>query len=516
MRVLIIGSGIAGLTAAIYSDGLGYETTLITKADEISYSNSDWAQGGVAYKGNQEISTDAFYEDIIQASGNMAYPYAVSFFVNNAPNILKKVLIDTLKIPFYKEGNYYKLTKEGAHSINRILFSEDRTGHAIVKSMIDYIKNKTNILVKTNYFAVELINVPHHSNDLKHVYYPPFCLGAYCLDGNTGNVSQEIADRTILASGGIGQIYKHSTNSKVATADGIAMAYRCGARIINMEYTQFHPTTLAIDESNNFLISEALRGEGATIINFRGEDFISKVNLNGSLASRDIVSRAIVEEMEKEKISHVYLDVSKIPIDQFKKRFPNIYKKCIDYKIDIEKEHIPILPAFHFSCGGVLTDVNGRSGIPNLYAIGESACTGLHGANRLASTSIMECVVMGYQSVHDDLKYNVDINPFVNEIKTWSNGSNEEYDPVLIKQDWNTLKFIMWNYVGIVRKTRRMSRALNDLMAMKNNVDRFYRDIKINREIVELRNAIQTAIIITNSALKNKHSYGCHYRVNLS
>jgi L-aspartate oxidase len=354
--------------------------------------------------------------------------------------------------------------------------------------------------------------MPHHSVNPLAVYAQSFCLGAYLYSIKEKKVRKEFADRVILAAGGIGQIYRYTTNPPVATGDGIALAWRAGCRIVNMEYTQFHPTTLAIKGAHNFLISEALRGEGGVLVNHEGKDFTRSYDPRGSLASRDRVSRAIMSELEKSGREYVYLDLSKLKPAEIRHRFPNIYRRCLEYKIDITSEPIPVRPAFHFSCGGVLTDLAGRTTLPNLYAVGETACTGVHGANRLASTSLLEGMVFGKKVAEDLERSDFRFEKYSKEIRSWEDEAVLlRHDPVLLRQDWETLQSTMWNYVGIIRMPGRMNRAGETLRDLKNQVDHFYWNVRLSREMVELRNAIQTALIITNSALKNKKSSGCHF-----
>ena len=397
MHVLIIGSGISGLTAAILAHHQGQEVTLVTKAKTLACSTSNWAQGGVAYRGIDD-SPEVFAKDIETAAAGMANPEAVSFFSKQGPQILKEILLDMVKVPFNKSNDTYHLTEEGAHSQRRILFSQDNTGQVMVTSLIEYIKHHCNITILKNHIAVDLITLPHHSQDPLAVYMQPACLGAYLLDNHRGRVRTVFANKTILATGGLGQIFKYNTNPEIATGDGIALAYRAGARIVNLEYTQFHPTTLSVPGGNNFLISEAVRGEGGVLVNAQGKPFMHQHHPQSSLAPRDVVSRAIISELEEQGGDCVYLDLGNISKQIIQKRFPNILKECQKHKIDILTEPIPVLPAFHFSCGGVLTDMEGRTSLPHLFAIGETACTGLHGANRLASTSLLECVVMARQA----------------------------------------------------------------------------------------------------------------------
>lgn len=511
LHVLVIGTGIAGLTAAILSHQKGYRVTLITKAEDPADSNSSWAQGGIVYKGSGD-TPELLTRDILAAADKMALPEAVKILAEEGPRAIREILLDLIKVPFEKSHGKYLLTEEGAHSLKRILFSSDQTGRVIIQSLLKYLHKSTPVRILTGHLAVELITIPHHSRDPLSVYAPSVCLGAYLYSSREKKVKSHFADRVILASGGIGQVYLHSTNPAVATGDGIALAYRAGARIVNMEYTQFHPTTLALKDSGGFLISEAVRGEGGILLNAKGEDFTKQYDPRGSLAPRDIVSRAIQSELEKTGAECVYLSLRKLKSAEIKKRFPTIYKKCRDHRVDITREPIPVLPGFHFSCGGILTNTQGLSSLPNLYAVGEAACTGIHGANRLASTSLLEGLVFARRAVND-----LGISDFraalhQKKIREWEDkGLVTHLDPILLKQDWQTLKSTMWNYVGVIRTRARMKRASETLRDLKSQMDHFYWNARVGRDIVELRNAIQTAILITSHALKNRRSNGCHY-----
>jgi len=514
MKILVIGCGIAGLTAAIKAWQAGLEVEIITKTDDPRISASRFAQGGIAVRGQGDNST-LFRKDILRASDRLALPEAAALIAEKGPETAISFLVDTIGVPFAQKDGALLYTEEAAHSNKRILYSGDETGAIIISSLLSFIK-KTTIKIRTHAMAVELITIPHHSNKPLDVYKQSRCCGAYVFFSKKRRVEKIFADKVILATGGVGRIYRNTTNPYSSTGDGIAMAYRAGCRIVNMEYTQFHPTTLAVKGAENFLISEAVRGEGAVIINAKGNDFTRSYDPRGSLASRDVVARAIIQEMEKSNTDHVFLSLEKIDVKKIAERFPNIYTTCKAFKIDIRKEPIPVVPAFHFSCGGVLTDLHGHTSLPNLFAIGENACTGVHGANRLASVSLLEGVFFAHQaiqvikdSVHEDFVLK---KTDCHSIRNWQDKGLEDYlDPVLLKQDWDTLKSTMWNYVGIIRTKKRLSRAREALIALQTEADAFYRNQKLNVDLIELRNAIQTAIIITNSALKNPKSRGCHY-----
>jgi L-aspartate oxidase len=511
LRVLVIGCGIAGLTAAIHAWRRGHQVTVVTKTDDPGESNSSYAQGGIVFRGVGD-SPELLVKDIMGASDGMALPEAARIVAEEGPEALQEVLLDWAKVPFERDRRGELLFgEEAAHSKRRVLYSADQTGRAITKALLSFLRRKTGVKLLANEVAIEIINVPHHSRNPIDVYRRPFCLGAYLYHTLVHKVRPVFADRVVLATGGIGQIYRHTTNPEVATGDGVALAWRAGCRVINMEYTQFHPTTLAMPGSGNFLISEAVRGEGAILLDHAGRDFTKAYDRRGSLAPRDTVSRAIFTELEQSGRDHVLLSLDRIPTAVIRKRFPNILQKCRDFKIDITREPIPVTPAFHFSCGGILTDMDGQTTLPNLYAVGECACTGLHGANRLASTSLLEGVVFGRRIAAHLSRLDFRARPFEKFIQGWEDhGLHSSHDPVLVRQDWVTLKNTMWNYVGILRTRSRMKRALETLKDLKNQVDHFYWNVKVHREMLELRNAIQAALLITNSALKNRVSRGCH------
>ena len=429
MKVVVIGSGIAGLTAAIQCDKKGDEVSLFAKTD-LKNSSSSWAQGGVAYEGENDSPT-TFAADIQKAGAGMNRMDVVKAFAENAPIFLKQFLMDTVKVPFQKsnDGGEYSLTGEAGHSKKRIIYSHDNTGEVIIDSLSKYLIEHTKVKLYENCTVLDLINIPHHSNDPLSVYQQVQTIGVYVLRNETEKddeptVERFFADKIILATGGIGQIYKNNTNPIEATGDGVAMAYRSGARVINMEFTQFHPTTLFSKGKKVLLISEALRGEGAIVVNQRGEDFLSKKHKKGSLAPRDIVSRLIVQEQIRTREDHVFLRLPDSLKKIIKERFPNIYKKCLERNVDISKQDIPVTPAFHYCCGGILTDMEGRTSVPNLFAVGECACSGIHGANRLASTSLLEGLFLANKAAEASVErlQNYDKN----RIKQWDAHSKQK------------------------------------------------------------------------------------------
>lgn len=511
--VLVIGSGAAGLACACYLAEQGFNTTVLTKAAEATDSNSRWAQGGIIYRGPED-SSQSLVQDVLEAGAGLCYRPAVGILAQEGPRVVEELLLAAGSGGFTHEGGELHFTAEGGHSTRRIIHHADETGRQIVTILLEKAATLKNLHLETDRVAVDLITREHHSDDLMARYKKPECFGAYVLDRSNRRVSTYLARAVVLASGGLGQIYLHTTNPDVATGDGIAMALRAGAILINLEYTQFHPTTLFHPRADSFLISEAVRGEGAELVTQDGKPFMHKYHRQGSLAPRDVVTRGILEELVARKEQCVYLDLSAIPTHEIKERFPYIQTRCLEYGIDITSEPIPVVPAFHFSCGGIRVNENARTNLARLYAVGEVSCTGVHGANRLASTSLLECLVWGRRCALDIKQrwetLQADKYP---GIPDWQDkGLLENYDPALTNQDWITLRHIMWNYVGPVRSTHRLSRAISDLHLLQESIEEFYRNTRLTRAIIELRNAVAVGRAIAGEAWRNRTPRGCHYR----
>ena len=511
--VLVIGSGIAGAIAAIRAAEKGLEVVLITKSKDPSETTTSFAQGGIVYRGDGD-TPELLVQDILNAGGGASNPDAARILAVEGPRLVEEYLINKAGVEFdRRETGEYDLAEEGAHSVRRILHVGDRTGAVIQEALFRYMRGVPNIRLYQGHVAVDLITPEHHSRDPLDVYAPDRVIGAYALNVDDKKVHRFMARAVILATGGLGQVYLHTTNPRGATGDGFAMAYRAGARLINMEYIQFHPTAFYTEEKTTFLITEALRGEGAILKTPDGRSFMEDYHELGSLAPRDVVARAIHEEITQHGYPYVLLDAaSYIPAEKLKTRFPTIYKKCLENGIDITKEPIPVVPAVHFACGGVKVDLFGRTILRGLYAAGEVACTGVHGANRLASTSLLEGLVFGVRAADAASRELPELESPRYDIPEWIDEGLEEADPALIHQDWDSLKHIMCNYVGIVRTTKRLKRAVLDLRHLWLQVEDFYRQTKLSRGLIELRNGIQTALVIARSALRNRVSRGAHFR----
>jgi L-aspartate oxidase len=515
-EVLIIGCGIAGGTAAFSLAEQGIPVTVVTRTKDPKETNTYYAQGGIIYKGEND-SPQLLSEDIQRAGANHCYPEAVNILAEQGPNAVEKILIKKLKIEFDRtETGKLSLAREGSHSVARILHVKDTTGKSIENSLMTALQKHPNITLFSGFTAIDLLTPSHHSRDRLQVYQKLACAGAYLLDQQKKRVVRCLAKKTILASGGLGQIFLRSSNPEWARGDGIAMAYRAGARMINCEYIQFHPTTFHYKQAPHFLISEAVRGAGAKLVNSNSDLFMQKYDPEWKdLAPRDIVSRSIHQEMLEHGAINVYLDFnSYLSTEEIKDKFPNIYQNCLSYGIDPAKELVPVVPSAHYFCGGIWVDKWGQSTINNLYAIGEVSCTGVHGANRLASASLLEGLVWGERSaVHISENLANVKKPKIADYPSWRMTGLEKLDPALIKQDMSSIKNIMWNYVGLVRSTPRLARALRELRNLESEIEVFYRNSQLTDSLIGLRNAVRTSIVVTLAAWENKTSKGCHYRV---
>lgn len=511
--ILIVGTGIAGCTAALkLSDDTRLRILLVTKDSDMKKTSTFLAQGGIIERGPFD-SKEKLAKDVLAAGDGLCNEPAVEILAKDGPKLVQEFLADEIGVEFTMQNGKYHYTKEAAHSVNRILYKNDHTGQEIEEKLVLAVKKKKNIKILLDHTLIDLVTIPHHSADARMIYEKKKCVGGYFLDNKKKKVNIVLSKKVVLATGGIGQVYQRTTNPDVATGDGLAAASRAGVEIINAEYIQFHPTSLFHRDLDNFLISESVRGEGGILKDHRGESFMEKYDMRGSLAPRDIVARGIFEEMTANKRDFVYLDLaSYMKREHIAERFPLIYRTCLDLGLDITKKMIPVAPTAHYFCGGIKVDVDGKTSLENLYAIGEVSCTGVHGANRLASTSLLEGLVWGARSAKD-IKIGIKKERLVNEneIKKWIYFGKEKSDSALIRQDWNSVRSIMWNYVGIVRTEQGMERAVLDLAYLKQRIEKFYRDVELTREILELRSGVQAAIVIAEAARRNRVSRGCHY-----
>ncbi len=500
--ILIIGGGISGLTLAIKLAELtkDQKILIITKETLID-CNTYNAQGGIACVWDKTDSFKKHIQDTVIAGDGLCDENVVKEIITQAPERINE-LID-LGVSFNRnENGQYDLGREGGHSQRRVLHVNDLTGEAIQNVLIKNVKAHSNIEIKENWCAVNL-----YAQNFK-------CYGAYVLDQNNKEIHNIAAKAVILATGGTGKIYLYTTNPDVASGDGIAIAYRAGATITNMEFIQFHPTCLYHPYAKSFLISEALRGEGAILKDVYGNEFIEKYHPLKELAPRDIVSRAIDAELKRSGDDYVYLDIASYKDATFiKKNFPRIYENCLKFNIDITKEPIPIVPAAHYCCGGVMAKIDGTTDVNNLFVIGESACTGFHGANRLASNSLLEGLVSAHECANI---LNEKISKLeIKEFPEWEPGNAvPSTEAVIITQNWDEIRRFMWNYVGIVRTDKRLKRAKKRINLLLDEIDQYYWDFKIEKNLVELRNLATVAKIIIVSAISRKESRGIHYNLD--
>ncbi|NLF39194.1 L-aspartate oxidase [bacterium] len=509
--VLVIGTGIGGCSAALAAADAGCRVIMVTRGAGVEKSSTVRAQGGIIYRGKND-SAAALMKDIMAAGDGLCDPVAVKQLATKGPPLVREMLINRAGVPFdrTKHGGC-DLTREGGHGIARIIHCSDWTGRSIAHALWDAVRAHGRITVIEHQTAVDLLTTSHHSHNPVDVYRPITCVGAYVLDNRSHHVGAVIAKQTVLASGGLGQVYLHTTNSEGARGDGYAMALRAGARLANMEYVQFHPTTLHGITTGNFLITESLRGEGAALVDRKGRPFAGQYHPMGSLAPRDVVARAIHQEMIRQNEECMFLDISHKPAGWIMERFPNIYQACREFGVDITKGPIPVVPAAHYACGGIIVNLVGQTTINGLRAVGEVSCTGVHGANRLASTSLLEALVWGTwcgRDVHREISetrrwYVPRISPWIEE--------HEPVDPALVMQDWMIIRHTMWNYVGLVRSERRLRRAQRILRELQTEVEQFYRRATMTDQIIGLRNGLETARSILDAALRNPHSRGCHY-----
>jgi L-aspartate oxidase len=512
--ILVIGSGIAGLTLALKASEYA-RVLIITKKDRAE-SNTNYAQGGIASVVSKNDSFISHINDTLECGAGLCHIEAVKQIVNNGPHLIDDLM--KFGVNFSREGGKLDLGREGGHSANRIIHSKDKTGREIERALLYKISRNREITLLEHHTAVELIT-EHHFKKAKTSNKN--CYGAYVYDEKRDIVKTVSSLITVICSGGIGQVYLHTTNPSIATGDGIAMAYRCGCEIANMEFVQFHPTSLyepgsGSITSHSFLISEAMRGAGAKLRTIKGKEFMRKYDKRSELAPRDIVARAIDSEMKKSGSNHVYLDTSHIGKSKLTRKFPNIFRKCKEIGLDISKDYIPVVPAAHYICGGVASDLNGKTSLNRLYVLGEASMTGVHGANRLASNSLLEAVVYADKASKMCRK---EINKLKNVkmtgIPLWDDsGTINTEEWVLVSQNRNEIRQVMSNYVGIVRNNERLKRALRRIELIRREIEDFFKRTRVNRDILELRNMALISYLITRSAILRKESRGLHYNTN--
>ena len=508
---VVIGSGIAGLSFALQAAKHG-PVAVITKRKGAD-TNTAWAQGGIACVMSDEDSFELHVRDTLEAGAGLCDEKVVRTIVTEGPVRIQELVdlglqFDERQVSGHRE---FDLGKEGGHSKRRVLHVRDVTGREIEETLLRELGRQSNVDLLENHMAVDLITAAKLGFAAEDR-----CLGVYVLDEKTVEVETIRSDRVVLATGGCGKVYLYTTNPDIATGDGVAMGWRAGAAIANMEFMQFHPTCLFHPEAKSFLISEAVRGEGGVLRNSRGEDFMKGYDPRGSLAPRDIVARAIDAEIKRSGAKCVFLDITHKSPEFIRERFPHIYETCLQFGIDMSKQPIPVVPAAHYQCGGVKTDVNGATSLRGLYAIGEVACTGLHGANRLASNSLLEGLVVAHRAAAAVLDGQRSAHPAGKiSLPEWESGNVQDVDElVVIYHNWDEIRRLMWDYVGIVRTDKRLQRASARLRNLQREIREFYWNFKVSVDLLELRNLATAAALIVDSALSRQESRGLHYTLD--
>jgi L-aspartate oxidase len=508
---VVIGSGIAGLSFALKAAKHG-SVAVITKRKGAD-TNTAWAQGGIACVTSDEDTFALHVRDTLEAGAGLCDEAAVRTIITEGPQRIRELVdlglhFDERDVSGHRE---FDLGREGGHSKRRVLHVQDVTGKEIEETLLRQLARQSHVDLLENHMAVDLITAGKLGFAAEDR-----CLGAYVLDEKNSEVETIRSDRIVLATGGCGKVYLYTTNPDIATGDGVAMAWRAGAVIANMEFIQFHPTCLFHSKAKSFLISEAVRGEGGILRNNLGEDFMKRYDPRGSLASRDIVARAIDEEIKRSGAQCVFLDITHQSPEFIKERFPNIYETCLRFGIDMSKQPIPVVPAAHYQCGGIKTDVNGATSLPGLYAIGEVACTGLHGANRLASNSLLEGLVVAHRAC-EAMTRDIAVLRKARKVSLpeWESGDVQDVDElVVIYHNWDEIRRLMWDYVGIVRTDKRLQRASARLRNLQQEIHDFYWNFKVSVDLLELRNLATVAAVIVDSALSRKESRGLHFTLD--
>jgi len=507
--ILIIGGGVAGLSAALQLADT-HRIAIISKS-EITESASLYAQGGIAAVLDQDDSIDNHIEDTLQTGAGLSDPDTVRMVVEDGAEavhwLIDQGVIFTREMREDGRGDYH-LTREGGHSHRRVIHSADATGFAVETTLADCVKEHPNITLYENHITIDLITTS------KLGMAEQRCIGCYVLDRNTSNVVVFSASNTILATGGASKVYLYTTNPDVSTGDGIAMAWRAGCRVANMEFIQFHPTCMYHQQAKSFLLSEAIRGEGGKLLLPDGSSFMENYDSRAELAPRDVVARAIDHEMKVQGFEHVLLDISHKKSRFIKHHFPNIYARCLEFGYDMTKKPVPVVPAAHYTCGGVMTNLHGETDLAGLYAIGETAYTGLHGANRLASNSLLECLVFA-RAAAKHIKQQSDTGITLPEIPAWDESRVTDSDEeVVVTHNWHELRRFMWDYVGIVRTDKRLQRAKNRVDLLLKEITDYYGNFRVNNDLLELRNLAVVADLIIRSALRRKESRGLHHTLD--
>jgi L-aspartate oxidase len=513
---LVLGSGIAGLSFALRASDVG-SVAVVTKRS-MEESSTKYAQGGIASVLSEEDSFDLHIQDTLEAGAGLCHEDAVRVLVESGPLRIRELMDWGAHFTFREsdgEVGVLDLGREGGHSRRRIVHAADLTGLEVERALIKEIASRPNVQIFENHTAIDLITRGKLDKSITAGSSQDFCCGSYALNNDQGVIETFMAPVVMLATGGAGKVYRYTSNPDVATGDGIAMAYRAGAHIANMEFIQFHPTCLYHPQAKSFLISEAVRGEGGILKLKDGTPFMDDYHPLASLAPRDIVARAIDKEMKKRGDDHVMLDISHLPGYQIRERFPNIYRECSSFGYDMTEEPIPVVPAAHYTCGGVLTDLDGRTSLKGLFACGEVACTGVHGANRLASNSLLEAVVFSQRafSAACEDKAEPAIEP--DHIPEWDTGKAVDSDEmVVVSHNWDEIRTCMWNYVGIFRSDKRLMRAKKRIDILQDEIKQYYWDFHVTSDLLELRNIATVADLIIRSAMNRKESRGLHFNID--
>lgn len=517
---LIIGSGIAGLMFALKVAEHG-TVTIITKKEAMD-SNTNLAQGGIATVFDKDDSFEQHIQDTLQSGDGLCNESVVETVVTQGPARIKELVQMGVKFNRSKDARdknepfSFDLGMEGGHSKNRILHAQDMTGKEVERVLLNRVKESDNICLFENHIAIDLITCSTRiKRGMVTTTHEDHCCGAYALDRQTGKVKTFGSMITLLAAGGAGKVYLYTSNPDIATGDGIAMAYRAGATVANLEFVQFHPTCLYNPLAKNYLISEAVRGEGARLINAAGRPFMHKYDPLKDLACRDVVARAIDTELKKSGEDSVFLDISHKDPNFIEERFPNLYKNCLTFGINMKTDPIPVVPAAHYMCGGVATDNFGRSDIKRLYAVGETACTGLHGANRLASNSLLEALIYSHAAAKQAIKeFSLVRENHLPPTPNWDDtGATDSDELIMVAHNWDEIRRFMWNYVGIVRSDKRLARAQNRIQNIQHEIAEYYWNFKVAADLIELRNIATVAELIIKCADHRKESRGLHYNI---